>query len=145
LKRFVYDTNVFVYAVGGDHPQREPCRAVIRRALAGEIDGVASPDLLREFVHQRVRRTGDRASACSMARDVALLCRFDDLTERDAMRALDQFVRYERLSARDASFTAFALNRGFDTILSVDRDLDGIEGLTRVDPADTSAVAALAG
>jgi predicted nucleic acid-binding protein len=60
------------------------------------------------------------------------------------MRALDLFERYERLTARDAVFAAFALNRGIDTILSVDADLDGIEGLTRVDPADRDAIEALA-
>jgi predicted nucleic acid-binding protein len=76
---------------------------------------------------------------------VARLCRLDELTEADALLALDLFERYERLSARDAVFAAFALNRDIDTILSVDADLDGIEGLTRVDPADRAAVEALAG
>lgn len=131
--------------MGSDHPLREPCRAIVRLARAGKLDGVASPDLIQEFVHLRARRTGDRVGACEMARDVALLCRFDDLTERDAIAALDLFVRHDRLTARDASFAAFALNRGVDAILSVDRDLDGIDGLTRVDPADVASVAALAG
>lgn len=79
-----------------------------------------------------------------MTRDVARLCRFDDLTEADALRAVDLFDRYERLTARDASFAAFALNRDIRAILSVDTDLDGIEGLTRVDPGDRDAVEALA-
>jgi predicted nucleic acid-binding protein len=76
---------------------------------------------------------------------VARLCRFDDPTEPDALRALDLFDRYERLSARDTVFAAFTLNRGIDMVLSVDADLDGIEGLTRVDPGDLTAVEALAG
>lgn len=94
-------------------------------------------------MHQRTRRTGDRAGASALARDVARLCRFDALSEADAFRALDLFDRYESLSARDAVFAAFALNRGIDAILSVDTDLDGIEGLTRVDPADSDGLAAL--
>jgi uncharacterized protein len=131
--------------VGGDHPHRQPCRAVVELAQAGRLLGDASPDLLQEFLHQRARRTGDRVSAVALTRDVARLCRFDYLTEADAVRALDLYDHYERLSARDAVFAAFALNRGIDTILSVDEDLDGIEGLTRVDPADRAAVEALAG
>jgi uncharacterized protein len=110
---------------------------MIERARDGRLVGEASPDLLQEFLHQRVRRTGDRRGASALARDVARLCRFDDLNWSDAMRALDLFDRYERLSARDAVFAAFALNRGIQIVLSVDTDLDGIEGLTRVDPADT--------
>jgi uncharacterized protein len=129
--------------VGGDHPHRRPCRAVVERAQAGRLLGEASPDLLQEFLHQRARRTGDRGGAVALTRDVARLCRFDYLTEADAVRALDLYDRYERLSARDAVFAAFALNRGIDTILSVDADLNGIEGLTRVDPADRAAVEAL--
>lgn len=132
-----------MYAVGGDHRYREPCRTVIEQARAGRLVGDASPDLLQEFLHQRARRTGDRPGACALARDVARLCRFDDLTEADARVALDLFDRYDRLSARDAVFAAFALNRGIDTVLSVDADLDGIEGLTRVDPADLDGVEAL--
>jgi predicted nucleic acid-binding protein len=116
----------------------------VERARAGQLVGEASPDLLQEFLHQRARRTGDRAGASALARDVARLCRFDDLSEADALRALDLFDHYERLSARDAVFAAFALNREIDTILSVDTDLDGIEGLTRVDPGDTDALEALA-
>jgi uncharacterized protein len=143
LRRFLYDTNIFVYAVGDAHPHREPCRAVIERAQAGRLLGEASPDLLQEFLHQRTRRTGDRAGASALARDVARLCRFDELSEADALRALDLFARYESLSASDAVFAAFALNRGIDTILSVDTDLDGIEGLTRVDPADPDGLEAL--
>jgi predicted nucleic acid-binding protein len=130
--------------VGGDHPHREPCRAVVELAQTGLLLGEASPDLLQEFLHQRARRTGDRSGAAALTRDVALLCRFGELTEADALRALDLFERYERLTARDAVFAAFALNRGIDTILSVDADLDGIEGLTRVDPADRDAIEALA-
>jgi uncharacterized protein len=97
---------VFVDAVGGDHPHREPCRAVIERARDGRLVGEASSDLLQEFLHQRVRRTGDRQGASALARAVARLCRFDELNWSDAMRALDLFDRYECLSARDAVFAA---------------------------------------
>jgi uncharacterized protein len=130
--------------VGDDHPHREPCRAVLELAQTGRLVGHASPDLLQEFLHQRARRTGDRAGASALTRAVARLCRFDDLTEADALRALDLFERHQRLSARDAVFGAFALNRGIHTILSVDADLDGIEGLTRIDPSDASGLGTLA-
>lgn len=107
------------------------------------MTGEASPDLLQEFLHQRARKTGDRAGAVALCRDVARLCRFHELTEDDARTGVDLFERYERLSARDATFVAFALNRDIPAILSVDRDLDGISGLRRVDPADRPALETL--
>jgi predicted nucleic acid-binding protein len=115
----------------------------VELAQAGRLVGEASPDLLQEFLHQRARRTGDRSGACALTRAVARLCRFHDLTEADALRAMDLFDRYERLTARDAMFAAFALNRGIDAVLSVDTDLDGIADLTRIDPSDRQALESL--
>jgi len=63
LRRFLYDTSIFIYAFGGDHPYRDPCREIVHRATAGVLQGEASVDLLQEFAHQRIRRTGERGSA----------------------------------------------------------------------------------
>lgn len=142
---FVYDTNIFVYAVGTAHPLRDPCRAILARARSGRLDGHASPDLLQEFVHQRTRRTGDRVAACGLARDVAQLCAIDDLGRADALLGLDLYERHDRLSSRDAVFAAFALNRGIAHLLSADDDLDGIDGLLRIDPRDGPAIDGLSG
>jgi len=53
------------------------------------------------------------------------------------------FETHERVTARDATSAAVALNRGFDAILSADRDFDEIPGLERIDPRDHARVAAL--
>ena len=116
---------------------------MLQRAEAGELVGEASPDLVQEFLHQRARKTGDRIGAAALARDVARLCRFHELTEEDARRGIHLFERHEQLSARDAAFAAFALNREIPAILSVDRDFDVLAGVRRVDPADAESVEAL--
>src|SRR5688500_3821045 len=143
--RFLYDTAVFVYATGGEHPYREPCRAIVAQAAAGVLRGDASADLVQEYAQQRWRQTQDRSAAAEAARRVAALCRLHDVRTEDVQRALDLFERSDRLGARDAVFAAIALERGIAAILSPDRDFDGITELTRVDPADGTAVAALAG
>lgn len=43
------DTNVLVYAADRDSTRYEPCREVIARALAGDVDGVLVPQVLLEF------------------------------------------------------------------------------------------------
>lgn len=62
-----------------------------------------------------------------------------------ARRELNRWAKaqYERIRSRDALFVATALNRGIERVVSPDRHFDGIPGLTRVDPADEEAVAAL--
>jgi predicted nucleic acid-binding protein len=145
VTRFLYDTAVFVYAVGAEHPYRGPCREIVARAARGELAGEASVDLVQEFLHQRARRTGDRGEAVRRARLLPALCRLHDVERRDLLRALDLFAEHDSLHARDAGFAAVALNRDIGVVLSPDRAFDGIAGLRRIDPLDEPAVAALSG
>ena len=144
MRRFLYDTSIFVYALGGEHPYREPCREIVHRATAGELQGEASADLLQELAHQRLRRSGDRPGAARTARNVAKLVWLHPLEPNDVQRGIDLFETHSELDARDAVFAALALNRGIDAILATDRAFDEVDGLERIDPADERAVAALA-
>ncbi len=144
VRRFLYDTSIFVYALGGEHPYREPCREIVRRATTGDLQGEASTDLLQEFAHQRLRRTGDRANAAAATRDVAKLVWLHPLEPDDVQRGIDLLETHSHLDARDAVFAALALNRGIDAILATDRAFEEVDGLERIDPADDQALAALA-
>jgi predicted nucleic acid-binding protein len=143
VRRFLFDTSVFVYALGGEHHYREPCRAILREMRGGQLAGEASVELIHEFAHVRGRRRITRVAAAESARDVAGICPVHAVALDDVGRALELWSAHERLDMRDAIFAAQALNRGIDAILSPDRGFDGIPGLQRVDPADTSAVATL--
>jgi uncharacterized protein len=145
MRRFLYDTAVFSYALGGDHRYREPCREIVRKATAGELQGEASADLLQELAHQRLRRTGDRAGAVAVTRNVAKLVWLHPLEPDDVRRGLDLFETHLQLDARDAVFAALALNREIDAILATDRAFDDVDGLERIDPADEQALATLTG
>jgi len=145
VRPFLFDTMIFIYAVGGEHPLREPCRGILERAGRSELAGHASAVLALEFAHQRARRTGDRAGAYRLAGEIRGLCRIVDATTDDLDRALELGGQYAGLDATDALFAATALNRGLGLILSSDRAFDAVAGLARVDPADAAAVAALAG
>ncbi len=143
MRRFLYDTSIFVYALGREHAYREPCREILRRAGTKELLGEASTDLVQELAHQRFRRTGDRAGAAAAARRVAALCDLHPLEPDDVLRGIDLFETHPELDARDAVFAALALNRGIDAILAADRAYD-VDGLERIDPADERALATLA-
>jgi predicted nucleic acid-binding protein len=143
VKRFLFDTVVFVYAVGGPHPYREPCRAIVEAQVAGAVAGEAAADLIREYADQRFRQTRDRALAARSARRVAGICRLHGANDADILRALDLYEQHPGMGTTDAGFAAVALNRGIDAILTSDRHFDGIPGLERIDPLDAEAVAAL--
>jgi uncharacterized protein len=145
VRRFLFDTGVFLYALGGEHRYREPCRAILREMRGGRLAGEASVELIHEFAYVRCRRRGTRPDAAESARDVAGICTLHTVGSDDVERALELWCEHERLDMRDAIFAAQALNRGIDAILSPDRGFDGISGLERVDPADAVAVDSLAG
>jgi predicted nucleic acid-binding protein len=145
VRRFLYDTSIFVYAFGGEHRYRSACREIVHRAAVGELQGEASVDLLQELTHQRARRTGDRAEAVRSARNVAKLVWWHPLEPNDVQRGLDLFQNHPNLDTRDAVFAALALNHGIDAILATDRGFEEVAGLERIDPADDKAVAKLAG
>lgn len=143
MRRFLYDTGIFVYALGGEHSYREPCRAILREMRSGRLAGEASVELIREFAYVRQRRTQARGDAVHWARRIGRACPLHPVGQADMERALELWCEHERLDMRDAIFAAQALNRGIDAILSPDQDFDGIPGLERVDPADAKAVAGL--
>lgn len=143
MRRFLFDTSVFVYALGGEHPYRDSCRAIMGMGVEGRLAGEASIELLHEFVHVRARRTTMRATAVADAHNIAATSRLHAVGRADIERALGLWAEHERLDMRDAIFAAQALNRGIDAILSADRDFDDIDGLERIDPADAEAVASL--
>ncbi|MEX2619915.1 MAG: type II toxin-antitoxin system VapC family toxin [Egibacteraceae bacterium] len=137
--RALIDSAVFVYAVGTDHPYREPCRRLVEALGQDALQGEASVEAVQELLHQRVRRTGDRAGATRLARCVAGLCPLHDVTVADLRTALELFARHDRLQARDAIHAATAVNRGIPVIISPDRDFDGLAHLQRVDPVEAAA------
>lgn len=145
MRRFLYDTSIFIYALGREHSYREPCREIVRRAASGELQGEASGDLLQELMHLRARRTGDRLDAAKAARSVARLAWWHSVEPNDVQRGIDLFAVHDHLDARDAVFAALAINRDIDAILSTDRAFEGIAGIERIDPSDKRAVATLTG
>lgn len=135
------DSAVFIYAVGGDHAYRTPCRALIAALTdAAVITGEASVLAAQELMQQRARRTGDRATAATAAEAIATFCTLHELTANDLRLATDLFRRTAAIDAADACHAATALNRGITTIVSPDGAFDSVPGLTRLDPVDAAAM-----
>jgi uncharacterized protein len=143
VRRFLFDTGVFIYALGGEHHYREPCRTILREIGGGLLAGETSVELIHEFAYVRVRRGVARSTAAVDARDIAAMSRLHVVEPSDIEHALSLWCECERLDMRDAIFAAQAINRGIDAILSPDRDFDEVPGLERIDPTDAEAVATL--
>lgn len=64
---FVFDTTIFVYAIGREHPYRDPCRAILDQAKRRPVEGGASALVIQEFAHILLRCEGDGAQARAQA------------------------------------------------------------------------------
>ena len=123
------DAAVFLYALGGEHELRTPCREVLAHPA---LELHASVELVQEVVFHRLRR-GDRAKSVAEARLVADSCQLHDFDAHVLRRALSLMAEGS-IGGRDAVHAATALAAGLGTIVTPDADFDGIVGLTRIDP-----------
>jgi predicted nucleic acid-binding protein len=130
----VLDTTVLAYAVGTDHPLREPCRAIIRAIQSGAVAATTTIEVIQEFAHVRGRRHG-RHDASILAQEYAgLLQPLIVLDELDLMRGLELFEEQDRLGAFDALLAAAAIRRGTRALVSADQAFGEVSGLLALNP-----------
>jgi predicted nucleic acid-binding protein len=138
-RRVFVDSAVIAYALGGDHPLQQVCRAILTAAAAGDVELHASTEMVQEVVFHRMRRAGSgpagRLEAVQVGRDLVAACvlhAFDDVVLNRAL----ELVAGSSLGGRDAVHAATASVHGFDGIVTPDRDFDAVPGLVRIDPVD---------
>lgn len=135
------DTTVLVYAVGADHPLREPCFGLIEAIGSGAVQATTTAEVIQEFAHVRARRRG-RDDAAAYAGDYAQLLEPLVTVTPDILRAgLQLFAEHDGLGAFDAVLAATAASTGA-ALVSADRAFAELPGLRHVFP-DHGGVGAL--
>lgn len=139
----VLDTTVLVYAKGGDHPLRAPCRDLIRHVADGALEATTSAEVIQEFVHVRARRR-DRGDAASLGRDYAeLLSPLLPITREELERGLALFEQIGSLGAFDAVLAAAAVGANAAALVSADTAFAEVPGLEHVVPDDRGVTSLL--
>jgi hypothetical protein len=140
----VLDTTVLIYAVGVEHPYREPSRQLIDAVRTARLTATTTVEVIQEFLHVYSRRR-TRAEAATLAGDYATLLSPALVTDVRALRAgLDLFLAHERLGAFDAVLAGAAIGAGAGALVSADPAFAGISRLPHVLP-DAAGVGALLG
>ena len=130
----ILDTTVLAYAVGEEHPLRQPCRRLLAAHANGTIEATTTVEVLQEFAHVRAhRRTREDAVKLTRLYIVALNPIVTTVAELDA--GLTLFQQHAELGAFDAVLAAVALARGAEALVSADRAFASVPGLTWIDPA----------
>ena len=117
------DTNVFMYAVGREHPLRDQAQALFIAAVERRAPLVASAEVLQELLHSylRVSRLGDLDRALQLAR--ASLSQIWSVEADDVLLARDLVDAYPSLTARDLIHLACCRRRDVREIHTFDRGL----------------------
>ena len=130
----VLDTTILAYAVGEEHPLRDPCRRLLAAHADGRVEATTTVEVIQEFAHVRARRLG-RTDAVRLARRYLAALSPLVTTPDDLDRGLDLFERHPGVGAFDAVLAAVALDRRADALVSADRAFASIPELPFVDPA----------
>ena len=136
MARVFLDANIFLYAVGGDGPHRDSCRAVL--AAVGEeiIEGVTSSEVLQEILHVRSRRLGLKDATSAVRAAAALVAAVLPVSHEDVLAACDLLDARPQLGARDALHVAVMVRAKILTIVSVDKDFDALKRVRRLGPKE---------
>jgi hypothetical protein len=117
------DTNVFMYAVGREHPLREPAGEFFREAIERHVELCTSAEVLQELLHAYlpVSRLETFDAAMRLAvRTTAEIWTVESEDVEAARSLVDDFVG---LGARDLLHVACCRRRGVAQIKTYDRAL----------------------
>lgn len=128
------DTNVFLYAAGGDHPFRKPCQGILRRVAEGDLKATTSSEVVQEILYVLSRR-GFRDQAIALSRNITGV--FPTMLEvggREMSLACDLLESNPELPPRDAVHAATMITHEVLTIVTADPHFDRLARITRIAP-----------
>lgn len=128
------DTSVLSYAVGMEHPLREPCRRLLQAHGDGRIEATTTIEVIQEFAHVRSRRRS-RADAVTLARHYMAALPLLVTSAEDLDKGLTLFEQQPALGAFDSVLAAVALNQQLEALVSADHAFGEVLNLHWVDPA----------
>ena len=120
------DTNVFMYAVGRDHPLRDPARAFFTDAAHARTPLVTSAEVLQELAHAYLARTRWDTLEAALALVSRSTADVWPLESGDVMLALRLRERHPTLQARDLCHLASCRRRGVRAIKTFDQTLHAV-------------------
>jgi uncharacterized protein len=130
----VLDTTALVYAVGADHPLREPCRELIAALRDGRLAATTTPEVVQEFTHVRARRAS-RSEAVELANAYRqLFAPLMTVDEDDLTEGLSLFERHRQLGAFDSVLAAASRRRAVTALVSADHAFAAVPRLRHVHP-----------
>jgi hypothetical protein len=133
------DTAVIMYASGGQHPLRDPCRRIIEQIGDGQLDAVTSAEVVEEIVHRFLAIKQPEVAEAVARRTMDTFAPVIPMTHALMRRVPELVRRYPSLSARDVIHVATCIQEGIGEIVTPDRGFDLVREIRRLAPEDFAA------
>ena len=131
------DTNVPIYAVGREHPHKEPCVRILAMVAQYPLLFFTSVEVLQEIVHYyHASRRWELGRETLKSFSEIMHDRIEPIYEDDILLAARLADDHPLVSTRDLVHAAVMQRLGADHVISADTDFDRLPGITRLDPSD---------
>jgi predicted nucleic acid-binding protein len=130
------DANVLIYARGGPHPYREPCRRLLADVEADREDANVDAEALQEVMHVYWHRKQYERGLDYLERLLVVFPAPLPVTGDIIGATREILAAHPALSPRDAIHAAVVLNHRLEAIISADRAFDQISEIKRLDPLE---------
>jgi uncharacterized protein len=117
------DTNVIIYAVGGEHPLRARSRAFFEDALERRLPLAISAEVLQELLHVYLPVRRETTLDAALALVTSCVSVVWPLEEADVRLARELAGEHEGLGARDLLHLACCMRRRVERVMTFDRGL----------------------
>ncbi len=128
------DTNIFMYAVGADHPYKVPSLRFFETVAQGKGEIAISAEVLQEILYRfwAIRRMDEGFQLFDYAQS---LCHWVlPVTQEEVQKAKELMVGIPKISPRDAIHVATMKKNRISTIISYDQGFDCVKEIKRIEP-----------
>lgn len=130
------DTNIFMYAVGSEHPYKKPCADLLTKIAEESILVASDSEVLQEILY-RYSQINKFPMGCQVYEDVKVLLNIVfPVTVKDIDLAVSLLKKHNGIRVRDAIHAAVMLSNDVSKIYSVDKHFDLIPRIKRIDPLE---------
>jgi predicted nucleic acid-binding protein len=126
------DSNIPMYLVGADHPNKDAARRLLERAIVDNEPLATDTEVLQEILHRFTAIARRDAIDPAFEAILGVVDVVHPIELDDVQRARRLVKSLNRLSARDAIHVAVMQRHEIGRILSFDAGFDGVEGVVRV-------------
>lgn len=134
MNKYFIDANIIMYAIGKEHPLRNPCRKSLKKIKTGSIIAVTNTEVLQEILHRYFSLQMPTIAEEAYHAVKTLCAEIYPVTLQDIDVSLEILKSFSSINSRDAIHSASMMNNGIKKILSTDPHFDVVHNIERVAP-----------